>query len=569
MKYYIKLLLLVPFWFCSCCNAETIETATHTRDLFQIQNQFYNGSRNFFLPKDLKSNSNSNPYPLLDFANYNSAKNGKEINTFRLLKGVMPESVVQIYMEDHLSKEGNWKSVSSRAKSGDAGIDHIFIEVDDLGRPKKLKLGETKTNNSGLTYYDKSKTLQMSKKWKDERLSALSEVYKEIADKPDINITRAKMPNRPDVVELNVFVSKDKKVKFWKDKTNKIFYDGPEKEFSKAKINASEYSNYYDQIVKGKLKYDSEVYSVKINYEENKIQIIKYDVKDIDSKSIHNINRNKYYYDSNGHSKTEIGQLSKKEFHKIAEKANSGLEIRNSDYTGRIAQNTKTNLNNYSDAELLRLAESATFETNNQFQTNYKKTALDIDLKKSLYNGKEIALSTGIAIGIDLLFQFSFNDKIDYSQTIIAGASSYGGMLAGNATNRIITDKVIDKYIKNQDLSFLTKYTSKAKTVAAISSSLATSLIYNGAMYSLGKYDTKTFAIELTTDVISDGIIYVVSSNLGLVGGPVGWIVSFTGSMAIKNVVGYYFRHKDEVQSNEEIKARIKKLKNTTKEAGY
>lgn len=195
------------------------------------------------------------------------------INSIQL-RGEFGESAMHIMMNSQ-----GYSSLSPRF--GSQGIDGIFLRYDSRGNPSSLIVGEAKYGSSRLGMTKDG--WQLSDKWTNKRLFALSKRYKEVSSVKSVTSlkfpTQGKMPRHI----IDVDLGNGQKAKFWRNDANDFWkYDGPPETLQQAQKKAGVTAEYLEGCSYGKIEYRKKLFQYKLEGNTLKVRVgdgIKLDTK--------------------------------------------------------------------------------------------------------------------------------------------------------------------------------------------------------------------------------------------------------------------------------------------------
>lgn len=181
------------------------------------------------------------------------------------LRGAFGESAMNVMMRSQ-----GYSSLSPRL--GPQGIDGLYLRFDSRGNPSSLIVAESKYGNSRLSMT--SDGWQLSDKWTNKRLYALSKRYNEVSNIR--SVTSSKLPTRGEMPRhvIEVDLGNGQKTYFWRNDANDSWkYDGPENTLEQAKKKAKSIGNYLEGASSGKVNYRKRLFQFKLEGDNLKISV--------------------------------------------------------------------------------------------------------------------------------------------------------------------------------------------------------------------------------------------------------------------------------------------------------
>jgi hypothetical protein len=337
----------------------------------------------------------------------------KSLLNSSILKGEVGESIRDQTVGRYLHRSGQWLNASPRI--GRQGLDHVSVQLDENGTPRRLMVDETKYGSSTLLT-TKSGDIQMGKKWIADRLHGMAGRYEKISAVVGKGISRSKAP--PGVAAkqmLSIPLSDTESVVFWRS-GGEWNYDGPSELLPRAGRQLDNLARLYRAGAEGRIEFPKRIFHVKFDGDIMKLTIR--DASNVDS------------------LKGALDRMPVK--YKVAlpiEKATwASAAMRE-----KIAADIRSQNPHLSDAESMRQAKGI------QSIAKTAESALMPD-SFALFSVKQATRSAAfgvvIAVPIDLAFQLIGPGDVDWSRVAgtagLAGGSAFAGSLAGNAVTYVL-----------------------------------------------------------------------------------------------------------------------------------
>jgi len=202
----------------------------------------------------------------------------KSLINERLLKGEIGEAIRDQTVGRYRHRSGPWINVSPRL--GPQGLDHVSIQLDESGTPRRLMVDETKFGSSKLGV-TKSGDVQMGEKWIGDRLNGLAGRYTKIAALAQDGISSAKMPEGLSAKQfLRVPIGDSESVLFWRT-GGSWNYDGPADLLPKATQQLQNMASLFRAGADGRIDFPKRIFQVKID--ENILKVNILDATAVDS----------------------------------------------------------------------------------------------------------------------------------------------------------------------------------------------------------------------------------------------------------------------------------------------
>lgn len=187
----------------------------------------------------------------------------KSVLNDRLLKGELGEAIRDQTVGRYLHRSGKWLNVSPRL--GPQGLDHISVQLDESGHPRRLMVDETKFGTSKLLT-TKSGRVQMSREYVAERLTGLAKRFDTIRTQTEI--PKAKTPAGLSSKRIvRVPLSDSESVAFWRpaEGAGRWQYDGPTESLPKALTQLKNLSELFQAGAEGRMDFPKRVFQVKLD----------------------------------------------------------------------------------------------------------------------------------------------------------------------------------------------------------------------------------------------------------------------------------------------------------------
>jgi hypothetical protein len=161
--------------------------------------------------------------------------------------------------------KGGTVSLLDPSKTGRAGIDGLFVRVDDKGHPTGLMVGESKFGGSQLGQTTTGK--QMSDEWTKVRLRAASTHYERMAKLAEgERLSRSLTPPKASAKITKLPLSNKQSVRIWYDKAagSYVYYseDAVDARIIVRQLNSM--SQYFRGAAEGKIDVSKILWSVKV-----------------------------------------------------------------------------------------------------------------------------------------------------------------------------------------------------------------------------------------------------------------------------------------------------------------
>jgi hypothetical protein len=195
----------------------------------------------------------------------------KSLINERLLKGEIGEAIRDQTVGRYLHRSGQWINVSPRL--GPQGLDHVSVQLDESGKPRRLMVDETKFGSSRLGV-TKSGDVQMGEKWIGDRLNGLAGRYTKIAALAQDGMSSAKMPEGLSAKQfLRVPIGDSESVLFWRS-GGSWNYDGPAELLPKATQQLQNMASLFRAGADGRIDFPKRIFQVKIDENILKVNIL-------------------------------------------------------------------------------------------------------------------------------------------------------------------------------------------------------------------------------------------------------------------------------------------------------
>jgi len=195
----------------------------------------------------------------------------KSLINERLLKGEIGEAIRDQTVGRYLHQSGQWVNVSPRL--GPQGLDHVSVQLDESGKPRRLMVDETKFGSSKLGV-TRSGNIQMGEKWIGERLNGLAGRYTKIAALAQDGMSSAKMPVGLSTKQfLRGPLDDSESVLFWRF-GGSWNYDGPPELLPKAIQQLKNMADLFRAGADGRIDFPKRIFQVKIDENILKVNIL-------------------------------------------------------------------------------------------------------------------------------------------------------------------------------------------------------------------------------------------------------------------------------------------------------
>ena len=171
-------------------------------------------------------------------------------------KGTLGESFAsKVYLRNALNHSG-WHEVSPR--SAPQGLDHVFIQTDNVGMLRDMLIAESKFGTSRLG--NTKDGVQMGESWTNARMRKLAANYQKVSLlTPEVS---QKCPLKP-ANAIDVILPGEKKVTFWQaSKEGEWRFSGTKEDLPNAKKLAKQYGEYMSGAADGKISFRKRVFHI-------------------------------------------------------------------------------------------------------------------------------------------------------------------------------------------------------------------------------------------------------------------------------------------------------------------
>ena len=331
----------------------------------------------------------------------------KSLINERLLKGEVGEAIRDQTVGRYLHRSGQWINVSPRL--GPQGLDHVSVQLDESGKPRRLMVDETKFGSSKLGV-TKSGDIQMGEKWIGDRLNGLAGRYAKIAALAQDGISSAKVPEGFSAKQfLRVPIGDSESVLFWRF-GGSWNYDGPPESLPKAIQQLKNMAYLFRAGADGRIDFPRRIFQVKIDEDIWKVNIL--DATAVDAAG-GNLNKLPIKAKDIPLSRTVLSSIA---VDKTAEQIRAQMPYLDSDEARSLAQSIQSTAKTPEDA----LAQSSF------------KSFTTIEAAKAGTAGVLIAMP------IEIAFQLINGGQVDWQRVagvgVLAGGSAAIGSTLGNAT---------------------------------------------------------------------------------------------------------------------------------------
>ncbi len=398
----------------------------------------------------------------------------KSLINERLLKGEIGEAIRDQTVGRYLHQSGQWINVSPRL--GPQGLDHVSIQLDENGTPRRLMVDETKFGSSKLGV-TKSGDVQMGEKWIGDRLNGLASRYTKIAALAQDGISSAKMPEELSAKQfLRVPIGDSESVLFWRS-GGSWNYDGPAELLPKAAQQLQNMASLFRAGADGRIDFPKRIFLVKID--EN---ILKVNILDATAVDAAGGNLNQLPVKAKLDIPLNRTVWASETFEtKTVEMLRSQMPYLDADEARRLAQGIQTTAKTAEDA----LAQSSF------------KNFTTVEAAKAGTAG------VLIAVPIEIAFQLIDGGQVDWQRVagvgVLAGGSAAIGSTLGNATTfallRTEAGYSLSRYTASSAIAELVGLNSASRLASGVGGVVGggmTGILFAYGGYGLGYYDLKT-----------------------------------------------------------------------------
>lgn len=394
----------------------------------------------------------------------------KSVINDRLLKGEIGEAIRDQTVGRYIHRSGKWLDVSPRL--GPQGLDHISVQLDENGVPRRLLIDETKFGSSRLLI-TKSNKIQMGQEYVSDRLSGLAKRYNAVLSQTEIPSAKVPTGLSPRRI-IRIPLSDSESVTFWRpaEGAGPWRYDGPPELLLRARTQTQNLSKLYEAAADGRIDCPKRIFQVNIEGDVARIKIL--DAKEVDSVG---------------------GRLSK-----LPIKASLEFQI---DRTAWASDVIRTKLSGELRRQMSYLSKEEATRLAQGIQ-NTAKTAEDI-LKKTSFSrfvttqsAKAGMAGAVVALPLETLSQLLGNNPPDWSRVVevsaLAGLSASAGNAAGNAATYALLQTERGYATASTATQFLGLRSAGrfAKLAGGTASGGVTSVLFAYGGYLLGWHDIQT-----------------------------------------------------------------------------
>jgi hypothetical protein len=198
----------------------------------------------------------------------------KSLINERLLKGEIGEAIHDQIVSRYPHRSGQWLNVSPRL--GRQGLDHVLVQLDENGTPRRLMVDETKFGSSKLLT-TVSGNIQMGDKYISDRLSGLAKRFDTIRMQAKDNMVSAKPPSELSARRLvQIPLSDSESVVFWRpsEGAGPWCYDGPPESLPKAIQQLKNMAYLFRAGADGRIDFRKRIFQVKFDEDILKVNIL-------------------------------------------------------------------------------------------------------------------------------------------------------------------------------------------------------------------------------------------------------------------------------------------------------
>jgi hypothetical protein len=393
----------------------------------------------------------------------------KSVLNENLLKGEVGEAIRDQVVGRFLHDSGQWLNVSPQM--GPQGLDHVSMQLDENGVPRRLMVDETKFGSSRLSV-TRAGDVQMGQKWVSDRLRGLADRYEKIAAAARLGGQRAKVPQTLSARQtVPVPLSETESVTFWRSEGT-WYFDGPAETLPRAVSQLGKMSGLVRAAAEGRIDYPKRIFQVKPEGDLLRLSIL--DASAVEA------------------SHGNLGALPVK--------ARIDLPLVRSSWTANttvaaIADDLRRQLPHLDPDDARRLAQGCLSSA----ETAEAALSQQPFGRFATTEGVKVG-GTGMVLGVALetAFQLFGNGRVDWNHVAatggLAGGSAAAGSLFGNATTFALVDTELGYTASAKAAQLLgLKSASQLTNFAgsAVGGGMATALFAYGG-YWLGYYDLKT-----------------------------------------------------------------------------
>lgn len=464
----------------------------------------------------------------------------KSLINERLLKGEIGEAIRDQTVGRYLHRSGQWINVSPRL--GPQGLDHVSVQLDENGVPRRLMVDETKFGSSKLGV-TKSGDVQMGEKWIGDRLNRLAEHYTKIAALAQDGISSAKMPEGISSWRfLRVPLGDSESVLFWRS-GGSWNYDGPPESLPKAIQQLKGMAYLFRAGADGRIDFPKRIFQVKVDENVLKVNILDATAVDAAGGNLNELPVN---------AKLDIPLnrtvWSSVAVEKTTEQIRSKMPYLDSDEARSLAKGIQSTAKTAEDAFA---------------QSSFKNfTAVEA--------AKAGTAGVVIAVPVEIAFELINGGQVDWQRVagvgVLAGGSAAIGNTLGNATTFALlrTEAGYSASSAVAELVGLRSAGHLANGAGGLVGGGATAILFAYGGYWLGYYDLKMANRFAVAGVAGAGVGAILTAELGgsaVVGSSV---LASTGVgiviIGVTAAVIYGFQVYDEYQDNIRLSKTIEYL---------
>jgi len=416
----------------------------------------------------------------------------KSLLNERILKGEVGEAISDQTVGRQLYQSGKWLNVSPRL--GPQGLDHIWVQPDENGIPRRMMVGETKFGSSRLSV-TKFAGIQMGSKWISKQLSGLAKRFDTIREQGDFQ--NAKVPaglSSRRVVQVSLNDSES--VRFWRpaEGAGPWQYDGPAESLPKAVAQLKSQSELFQAGAEGRIDFPKRIFQVKIDGDVLRVNVI--DAARLDATG---------------------GNLEKLPMKTLEFPLEENVWASDT-IKAKIAGGLRQEMPYLDSAESERLAQGI---------QSTAKTAEDVLTGKSFarfatgQSAEAGAAGVLVVVPIEIAFQLINGGQVDWQRVagvgVLAGGSAAVGSLAGNVTTYALMQTELgysasDAAAKILGLGSASRF---ANVAGGTVGGGATAILFAYGGYWLGYYDLKTANRSAVAGIAGVGAGAVLTAELG------------------------------------------------------
>lgn len=182
-----------------------------------------------------------------------------------VLRGEVGEAVRNRLVATYPHRSGAWLDISPRL--GRQGLDHVSIQLDSNGSPRRIMVDETKFGSAQLGR-TAGGDIQMGERWTSKRLQGLAMRYQEIGRQGRSGeLRQARVPSSvPARRVMQVPLSETESVRFWRPtgSAGPWCYDGPAETLPRAVRQTERLGAFIDEASNGRVNVLKRIVQVKL-----------------------------------------------------------------------------------------------------------------------------------------------------------------------------------------------------------------------------------------------------------------------------------------------------------------